>query len=85
MDKQKIYAIRMKGNVEIDREEIGVVVLDASSVSARKYNELKRKLLKAYPSKKGHHIIMLTEDGRKDQFGGYPAENFVRFESEELK
>ena len=86
MDKQKIFAVMYRsesnGPVEVSRQQIGVAILDESRVSARKYNELKRAAMKAYPTSKGnHHMGIVTEDGRKDKFGGYPAfAPYVRFE-----
>lgn len=80
MSKQKMYAVTYNaGGLEIRREQIGVSIIDEDGrVSARVYNGLKRKALKL-PTKKGQMMTIVTEDGRKDRFGGYPADTFVRF------
>jgi hypothetical protein len=84
MSKQKIYAVQVKNGVgEIARKEIGVAVLDEGRISAAKYNELKRAALKAFPrdeTRGSWCVSIVTEDGRKDTFGGYPADVNVMFE-----
>ena len=82
MDKQKIFATKISNGNEVARVEIGVAILDEGRVSARKYNELKRAANKAITNVgKGQYIRIVTADGRRDTFGGYPAETFVRFEA----
>ncbi len=81
MKATKIYAERIKNGNVVERKEIGKAVFDENKISERKYNELKRNLLKECPTRnKGEYIRMATEDGRKDTFGGYPAYSNVRFE-----
>ena len=81
MDKQKMYAVTYgRDGMEIRREQIGVSILDDEGrVSARVYNGLKRKALKLQ-TKKGQTMNIVTEDGRRDSFGGYPADvPYIRF------
>ena len=80
MDKQKIFAIITKEGREIHRAEVGVAVFQNGTISPRKYDELKKAAFKAFPNiKKGQKLLMVTEDGRTDMFGGYPAFANVRF------
>lgn len=84
MDKQKIFAVMFQhygpSYIVLSRTEIGVAVLDDSRVTARKYNELKRAAMKAYPTIPANCVMRIyTEDGRMDRFGGYPADTYVRF------
>jgi hypothetical protein len=76
----KIYTELIKGNEVLERKEIGTAKLDEGRLSARKYNELKRALMKECTKKpKNCTWKMVTENGLKDTFGGYPANTFVRF------
>ena len=78
---RKIYAVKIANGKEIDRKEIGTARFYAgNTISARKYNELKMKLFKAYNIKSGETVALVTADGLRDSFGGYPAVNYVRFE-----
>ena len=73
MKASTIYAEKRKNGVVLKRVEIGKAILNNDCVSARKYNELKRKLLKT------DCLYMVTETGLKDSFGGYPALHNVIF------
>lgn len=80
MDKQKIFAEKIKDGSVVKRIELGVAILDDGRISASKYNSLKRIAFKNIGSlKKGAYFNIVTEDGREDKFGGYPAFSFVRF------
>lgn len=77
----KFYAVKIKNGKEVDRVEIGTGRVDPENVliSAEKYDTLKRtsrKLLSA--AGKGEYISLVTEDGKFDTFGGYPASGFLR-------
>lgn len=87
--KMKIYATEMRNNKVLDKKFIGEARLlkdgngSACIISARKYNELKRKSFSAFKKahKGGYSIILMTEDNRRCSFGGYPLEfGYVRFE-----
>ena len=76
----KIYAIKFAGGKEVARKEIGTARMCSDrTISARKYNELKRSLFNAYNIKRGEVVVMMTDDRLQDSFGGYPATGFVRF------
>ena len=78
---RKIYAVKLADGKEVARKEIGTARFYAgNTISARKYNELKLKLFKAYNIKSGETVALVTADGLRDSFGGYPAVNYVRFE-----
>lgn len=77
----KIYAQVVKSGKVLKTEQIGSARLDDGRVSARKYDELKRAAMKIFPNlEKGEHLQLVTEDGRVDSFGGYPAISCVMFE-----
>ena len=85
----KIYATEMKNGKILDKKMIGEARLlkdisgTACIISARKYNELKRKSFSAFKKahKGGYSVILMTEDNRRCSFGGYPLEfGYVRFE-----
>ena len=76
-----IYAVKIVNGKEVDRKEIGTARMCSDrTISARKYNELKLRLFKAYKLRSGETVIMITDDGFQDSFGGYPAVNYVKFE-----
>lgn len=77
--KEKIFVETIKNGVVIKRAEIGVAVFDEGRISARKYNELKRKQFASGYIKKGCYQSLVTESGKRDTFGGYPAINMVTF------
>ena len=78
---RKFYAAKIVNGKEVDRKEIGTARMYAgNTISAQKYNELKRWLFKAYNIKSGETVVMMTGDNLQDSFGGYPATGFVRFE-----
>ena len=78
---RKIYAVKIANGKEVDRKEIGTARMYYDrTISARKYNELKLNLFKAYKLRSGETVIMITDDGFKVSFGGYPAVNCVQFE-----
>lgn len=78
---RKIYAVKIVNGKEIDRKEIGTARMNYDrTISARKYNELKLRLFKAHKLRSGETVVMITDDGFKDSFGGYPAVNYVKFE-----
>ena len=78
---RKIYAVKIANGKEVDRKEIGTARFYAgNTISAQKYNELKRWLFKAYNIKSGETVVMMTGDNLRDSFGGYPAVGYVRFE-----
>ena len=78
---RKIYAVKIVNGKEIDRKPIGTARMYYDrTISARKYNELKLKLFNAYKLRSGETVVMITDDGFQDSFGGYPAVNYVRFE-----
>lgn len=78
---KKIYAVKIANDKEVVRKEIGAArIYDDNTISARKYNELKRSLFNAF--KKIHGgvtVVMVTEDGLRDSFGGFPATGYVKF------
>lgn len=77
---KKIYAVKIANGKEVARKEIGAArIYDDNTISARKYNELKRSLFKAYNIKNGVTVVMVTEDGLRDSFGGFPATGYVKF------
>lgn len=78
---KKIYAIKVKDKRVVDQKVIGTARMYSDhTISARKYNELKLNLFKAYNKiKSGETVVMVTEDGLQDSFGGYPAVNYVWF------
>ena len=87
--KMKMYATEMRNGKILDEKLIGEARLlkdgngSACIISARKYNELKRKSFSAFKKahKGGYSIILMTEDNRRCSFGGYPLEfGYVRFE-----
>lgn len=76
-----IYAVKIANGKEVSRKEIGTARFYAgNTISAQKYNVLKRWLFKAYNIKSGETVVMMTGDNLQDSFGGYPATGFVRFE-----
>ena len=76
-----IYAVKLADGKEVDRKKIGTARMNYdSTISARKYNELKLNLFKAYKLRSGETVVMITDDDFKDSFGGYPAVNYVKFE-----
>ena len=78
---RKIYAVKIVNGKKIDRKEIGTARFYAgNTISARKYNELKLKLFNAYKLRSGETVALVTADGLRDSFGGYPAVNYVKFE-----
>lgn len=78
---RKIYAVKIANRKEVDRKEIGTARMNYDrTISARKYNELKLRLFKAYKLRSGETVVMITDDDFKDSFGGYPAVNYVKFE-----
>ena len=78
---RKFYAVKIVNGNEVDRKEIGTARMNYDrTISARKYNELKLNLFKAYKIRSGETVVMITDDDFKDSFGGYPATGFVRFE-----
>lgn len=80
--KEKILVRKLKHGEIVETVEIGVAVFKNNScISGRKYNELKRKALKIVKCGRGESCQMVTESGKVDQFGGYPANEFsvVRF------
>ena len=78
---RQIYAVKIAGGKEVARKEIGTARFYAgNTISARKYNELKLNLFKAYKLRSGETVVMITDDDFKDSFGGYPAVNYVKFE-----
>ena len=78
---RKIFAVKIANGKEVDRKEIGTARMYSDrTISARKYNELKLILFKAYKIRSGETVIMITDDGFQDSFGGYPAVNYVKFE-----
>ena len=76
----KFYAVKIKNGKEVDRVEIGTARVDPENVliSAEKYDTLKRTSRKLLSAGKGEYIILVTEDGKSDTFGGYPAVGFLR-------
>lgn len=85
----KIYATEMKNGKILDKKLIGEARLlkdgngSACIISARKYNELKRKSFSAFKKahKGGYSVILMTEDNRRCSYGGYPLEfGYVRFD-----
>lgn len=82
MTIEKMYAIVIREGKEIHRAEIGTARLDDGIISARKYDSLKKAAWKCFPDlkKRGDYISIVTESGKKDTFGGYPAANNVKFE-----
>ena len=87
--EMKIYAAEMRSGKILDKKLIGETRLlkdgngSACIISARKYNELKRKSFSAFKKahKGGYSIILMTEDNRRCSFGGYPLEfGYVRFD-----
>lgn len=83
----KIYANLVKGNGDIiDRRQIGTAILDDDNrISGRKFNQLKRHAMKAFPDRiKRTYLVLSTEEGKTASFGGYPCHGeFVRFEKSE--
>ena len=83
----KIYAVLMNGNGAIlDRKQIGTAILDDDDrISGRKFNQLKRHAMKAFPDRiKCTYLVLSTEDGKTASFGGYPCiYEFVRFAKSE--
>ena len=78
---RKIYAVKIANGKEVDRKPIGTARMNYDrTISARKYNELKLRLFKAYKLRSGETVTMITDDGFQDGFGGYPAVNYVKFE-----
>lgn len=80
--KEKILVRKLKHGEIVETVEIGVAVFKNNScISGRKYNELKRKALNIVKCGRGESRQMVTESGKVDQFGGYPASEFsvVRF------
>lgn len=74
-----IYAVKYDHGKEISRTFVDSAIFDGNTISARKYNSLKRFVL-GIPVKRNQYIRLETEDGRADRFGGYPAFTNVRFE-----
>lgn len=78
---KKIFAVKIDYNgKEIARKEIGKARMTDNWISANKYNQLKRELFNAFKNTKKANVYMMTEDGLKDTFGGYPAIGGVTFE-----
>lgn len=76
-----VLAERIRNGKVIEIKEIGNAILDEGRISARKYNELKKKaLIGIAPRRKGEYVRIVTENGLKDTFGGYPADTYVKFE-----
>jgi hypothetical protein len=82
MKKTKIYAVRRNYRTGEQTEALlgRAVLSDINTISAYKYNDLKRSAMKRLPLRKHEVLNIVTEDGKKDTFGGYPAETNVRFE-----
>ena len=87
--KMKIYATEMRNGKVLEKKLIGEARLlndgngSACIISARKYNELKRKSFSAFKKahKGGYSVILMTEDNRRCSYDGYPLEfGYVRFE-----
>ena len=74
--KEKIYAEKTKNGKVIEKIEIGTAVFTDDCISARKYNEIKRKALKLIKTCNGESFHLVTESGKADTFGGYPALNY---------
>lgn len=80
-----IYAVLMNGHTdtEIKRIRLCRVQLDDGRMSANRYNRLKRQMREVVENPpRAHYWTLLTEDGRRDTFGGYPAFGYITFEEE---
>ena len=84
----KFYAVKIKNGKEVDRVEVGTARVDPENVriSAEKYDGFKRAARNLLQANKGEYVRLVTEDGKVDTFGGYPASGFletVRFNFKE--
>lgn len=69
---------------DVQKVELCNVMLDDGMMSAERYNRLKRQMLrtvKAAP--KSHYWALVTTEGLRDTFGGYPAFANVSFVKED--
>ena len=75
----KFYAVKIKNGKEVDRVEVGTARVDPENVriSAEKYDGFKRTARKLLQANKGEYVRLVTEDGKIDTFGGYPASGFL--------
>lgn len=75
----KFYAVKIKNGKEVDRVEVGTARVDPDNVriSAEKYDGFKRTARKLLQANKGEYVRLVTEDGKTDTFGGYPASGFL--------
>lgn len=75
----KFYAVKIKNGKEVDRVEVGTARVDPENVriSAEKYDGFKRAARKLIHANKGEYVRLVTEDGKIDTFGGYPASGFL--------
>lgn len=78
--KTMIYAIKKNCEKEIERVELGNAIVCDNKISARKFDELKRKSFNLLSACNGEHIVIGTEDAIAD-FGGYPATGVINFVS----
>lgn len=75
----KFYAVKIKNGKEVDRAEVGTARVDPENVrmSAEKYDGFKRTARKLLQANRGEYVRLVTEDGKIDTFGGYPASGFL--------
>ena len=81
MKKTEVYAVRYNYRTHALRKTLlgNVILSDVNTISARRYNELKRAALRI-PRDRHEVLHLVTSDGKMDTFGGYPADTNVRFE-----
>lgn len=70
---KKIYAVKYdRTSKKISTVEIGKARMTDNYISANKYNQLQKELLKAFPNTKNTIVRMMTEDDLVATFVGYP-------------
>lgn len=76
--KQTITAYLIDHGEIIDRQDLSTVIFDEHDrISARTYNKVKRMC--SFHPKKGQYFQLVTNEGKVDTFGGYPAITYVTF------
>ena len=79
---KKIYAVMIENGKEVARKEIGAARFsENNTISARKYSELRRNLIKAFKNIKSQsYVDMITEDGLKCTNGVNRTYGYMKFE-----
>ena len=77
ISKQTVTAYLIDHGEIIDRQDLGTVTFDNDCISAITYNKIKRSC--TFHPKKGQYYKLVTNEGKEDTFGGYPAYTYVRF------